>query len=56
MTGTPTGNNFPSGTTTRYTYDANHHMTSMTAPDEVADGGPPRLQFTYDASGRVTSA
>jgi RHS repeat-associated protein len=55
VTGTPTGNNFPTGTTTRYTYDADHRMTSMTAPDEVADGGPPRLQMTYDASGRVTS-
>ena len=30
-------------------------MTSMTAPDEVADGGPPSLQMTYDSSGRVTS-
>ncbi len=55
VTGTPTGNNFPTGTTTRFTYDANHNMTSMTAPDEVADGGPPRLQMTYDAQGRVTS-
>ena len=55
VTGTPTGNNFPNGTTTRYTYDANHNMTSMTAPDEIADGGPPRLQMTYDAQGRVTS-
>ena len=24
VTGTPTGNNFPNGMTTRYTYDANH--------------------------------
>jgi len=55
VTGTPTGNNFPTGTTTRYTYDADHRMISMTAPDEVADRGPPRLQMTYDSSGRVTS-
>ncbi|MFI5458895.1 MAG: RHS repeat-associated core domain-containing protein [Isosphaerales bacterium] len=55
VTGTPTGNNFPGGTTTRYTYDTSHRMTSVTAPNEVADGGPPRLQMTYDSSGRVTS-
>ena len=55
VTGTPTGNNFADGTTTRYTYDANHNMTSMTAANEVADGGPPSLQMTYDAHGRVTS-
>ena len=55
VTGTPTGNNFANGVTTTYTYNAQHQMTSMTAPDEVMDGGPPRMTFTYDAQGRVTS-
>jgi RHS repeat-associated protein len=55
VTGTPTGNDFPSGKTTRYTYDANHRLLTVTAPNEVADGGPPRLTYTYDASGRVTT-
>ena len=55
VTGTPTGNNYPGGVTTMYTYNADHEMTSMTAPDEVLDGGPPRMTFTYDTSGRVTS-
>ncbi len=49
VTGTPTGNNFANGVTTTYTYNAKHQMTSMTAPDEVIDGGPPRMTFSYDA-------
>jgi RHS repeat-associated protein len=55
VTGTPTGNNFAGGLTTRYTYNANHELLTVTAPDEVMDSGPPRLSFTYDTSGRVSS-
>jgi YD repeat-containing protein len=55
VTGTPTGNNFPNGETTRFTYDASHHLLTVTAPDEVLDGGPPRLTYTYNSSGQVIS-
>lgn len=68
VTGTPTGNNFPAGQTTRYTYSSgyadprlNHELLTVTAPNEVANGGPPRLTYTYDTNpvspnaGRVTS-
>jgi RHS repeat-associated protein len=67
VTGTPTGNDFPSGKTTRYTYSEfyssealNHEITSITAPNEVADGGPARTVYAYDTNpsspnaGRVT--
>jgi len=54
VTGTPNGNDFPDGTTTRYTYSAgygeaalNHNLLSVTAPNEVAAGGPPYLTNTY---------
>lgn len=52
--GTSTGNDFPNGRTERYTYSSgfarpelNHNILSLTAPEEVARGGPPRLQWTY---------
>jgi RHS repeat-associated protein len=55
VTGTPTGNDFPDGKTTRYTYaeeypDArlNHELLTVTAPNEVATGGPPRVIYSYD--------
>ena len=55
VVGTPTGNDFPAGKTTRYEYSSgfdlvwlNHNILSVTAPNEVAAGGPPRLVFTYD--------
>jgi YD repeat-containing protein len=68
VTGTPTGNDFPAGKTTQYAYsegypDArlNHELLTVTAPNEVATGGPPRLAYTYDTdpaspnAGRVLS-
>jgi RHS repeat-associated protein len=61
VTGTPNGNDFPNGKTTRYTYsegfsDArlNHELLTVTAPNEVADGGPPRLVYVYDTTGADT--
>jgi RHS repeat-associated protein len=68
VTGTPTGNDFPNGQTTSYTYSEglpnerlNHELLTVTAPNEVASSGPPRLTYTYDTGtsspneGRVTS-
>jgi RHS repeat-associated protein len=61
VTGTPNGNDFPTGKTERYTYSPDFKLTSITAPDEVANGGPPRVSFTYDTNpaspsfGRVMS-
>ena len=55
VVGTPTGTDFPAGKTTRYEYSSgfdlvwlNHNILSVTAPNEVAAAGPPRLVFTYD--------
>jgi RHS repeat-associated protein len=55
VTGTPTGNDFPSGTTTAYTFSSgfadpllNHKLLTITAPNEVAHGGPPSSILTYD--------
>jgi YD repeat-containing protein len=57
VTGTPTGNDFPNGKTTQFTYSSgfanprlNHELLTITAPNEVADGGPARVQFTYDTT------
>lgn len=54
VTGTPTGNDFPSGKTTRYTYSSgfvderlNHNLLTITRPNEVAAGGPPVLANVY---------
>lgn len=54
VTGTTTGNDFPNGRTETYAYTAgaanaalNHNLVSVTAPQEVAVGGPPFLQFAY---------
>jgi YD repeat-containing protein len=62
VTGTPTGNDFPDGRTTRYTYTSgftterlNHNLVTVVAPNEVADGTfTPRARYTYDAD-RVVS-
>lgn len=55
VTGTPHGNDFPAGKTERYTYTSgfanprlNHLLQSVTAPNEVANGGPPRMIYVYD--------
>jgi YD repeat-containing protein len=57
VTGTPNGNDFPQGKTVRYTYSAdfdrerlNHNLLTITAPNEVATGGPPRVVVTYDTN------
>lgn len=52
--GTPNGNDFPDGQTTRYTYLDGHLLHTVTAPNEVANGGPPRETFFYDTLGRVS--
>ncbi len=51
---TPHGNDFPEGRTERYTYSSgfgesalNHNILSVTAPEDVARSGPPRLAWTY---------
>lgn len=54
VTGTPNGNDFPNGKTTRYTYSSgfgdpklNHNLISIIAPNE--NPGPvDRVFFTYD--------
>jgi YD repeat-containing protein len=55
VTGTPNGNDFPDGKTSRYTYSSgfavprlNHNLLTWTAPNEVATGGPARLILSYD--------
>ena len=53
VTGTPNGNDFPSGKTTTYSYDSNHRMLTVTRPNESTSSGPPVIQNTYDSSGRV---
>jgi RHS repeat-associated protein len=57
VTGTPNGNDFSSGKTTRYTYSSgytlnelNGELLTVTAPNEVAGSGPPRLTFVYDVN------
>ena len=56
VTGTPTENNFPTGKTTLYSYNGNHQLLTVTAPNEAATGGPSRLAAQYDPiTGRLTS-
>jgi RHS repeat-associated protein len=57
VTGTPTRNDFLQGKTTRYSYSSgladealNHNLLTITAPNEVASGGPPRFRIEYDTS------
>ncbi len=54
VTGTPNGNDFPAGKTTRYSYSSgfsdnrlNHNLLSITRPNEVAAAGPPALINVY---------
>jgi RHS repeat-associated protein len=59
VTGTPQGNDFPSGKTERYTYDTNqadprlaHNLLEVIAPNEVADAGlTPRTINVYGQFG-----
>jgi RHS repeat-associated protein len=53
VTGTPTGNDYPSGRTTQFTYNSSGQLLTVTAPDEVMTGGAPYLTYTYDGQGRV---
>ena len=55
VTDTPTGNDFVNGKTTAYTYSSgfaderlNHNLETITAPNEVATSGPPRVVVTYE--------
>ena len=63
VTGTPNGNDFPLGKTTRYTYSSgygdarlNHNLITVTAPNEVALSGPPRLVAQYETNPALTNA
>ena len=63
VTGTPNGNDFPSGKTTLYTYSSgfadprfNHNLLSVTAPKEAAVSGPARLLAQYDTNPASTNA
>jgi RHS repeat-associated protein len=60
--GTPNGNDFPSGKTTLYTYSSgftdpnlNHNLLTVTAPNEAAVSGPPRLLAQYDTNTSSTN-
>lgn len=55
VTGTPNGNDFPDGKTAKYTYSSgfedersNHNLLTITAPNEAAAGGRPRLINLYE--------
>jgi YD repeat-containing protein len=55
VTGTPNGNDFPNGKTVRYKYSSGftderleNNLLEITAPNEVASGGKPRVVITYD--------
>ena len=57
VTGTPNGNDFAEGKTTRYTYSSgfsnealNHNLLTVTNPNEVANGGAPVLINEYGTS------
>ncbi|MBI4470495.1 MAG: RHS repeat protein [Acidobacteria bacterium] len=54
VTGTPNGNNFSNGKSTRYTYSSgfrsdrlDHNLLTITRPNDVASGGPPSVVNTY---------
>lgn len=59
VTGTPHGNDFPTGKREHYTYDISnpdsflaHNLTGCIAPNEVADGSMiPRMTMIYGQSG-----
>jgi YD repeat-containing protein len=57
VTGTPNGNDFPAGKTTRYQYSSgfaderlNHNLVSITAPNEAAVSGPARVRAEYETN------
>src|SRR5262245_42470429 len=54
--GTPNGNDFPKGKTTRYRYwsgvcdqQLDHYLRDITAPNEVASEGPARVTVDYES-------
>ena len=54
VTGTPNGNDFPDGVATGYSYSSgfadptlNHNLLAITAPNEMASSGPPRIVVAY---------
>ncbi len=56
VTGTPNGNDFPAGVTTGYAYSSgfadprlNHNLIAVTAPNEVASAGSPRIVLAYQS-------
>ncbi|MDJ0843851.1 RHS repeat-associated core domain-containing protein [Crocosphaera sp.] len=58
VTGTPNGNDFVDGKTTRYTYTSgfsnealNHNLLTITRPNEVANGGAAMVINEYGTSG-----
>ena len=62
VTGTPTGNDFPQGKTEAYTYSSgfsderlDHNLLTITAPNEVADGGSPDVVLTYGTDPTLTT-
>jgi len=57
VTGTPNRNDFPAGNTTRYRYSSgsrderlNHNLLEITAPNELATDGPPRVKLEYETN------
>ncbi|MDC0936556.1 Calx-beta domain-containing protein, partial [Pirellulales bacterium] len=63
VVGTPTGNDFPGGKTTVYSYSSgfaeerlNHNLETITAPNEVATGGPPRVTVVYETDTSLPSS
>lgn len=57
VVGTPTGNDFPDGKTWQYAYSSgsgderlNHNLLTITAPNEVAESGPPFLTAEYQTN------
>jgi RHS repeat-associated protein len=63
VTGTPNGNDFPNGKTIEFSYSSgfederfNHNLLTITAPNEVANGGSPRFVLTYNTDPTSPSA
>ena len=57
VTGTPHGNDFPAGKTTRYEYSSgfaderlNHNLVSIIAPNEATNNGPARVRVEYETN------
>jgi len=63
VTGTPNGNDFPTGKTIEFSYSSgfedkrfNHNLLAITAPNEVAAGGAPRYTLAYNTDPTSPSA